>query len=319
MGTGRYSGVAGRGGQKIEQKIEFKSMRSDLTKYLRKFPPPLATGIKKATIYPHYWMQASKCRMGYMAYGNRYKHNIMFVAGTPKSGTTWVENMLDCFPGFSKLLIPEASLRRGPEAHNLPSDTFSRMRHMLVISKMHLHWTKYNTDLLKDSGVPYIVQYRDFRDMYVSDYFYVKNTPWHFFYPTIINMTLEEYIHWCIEFHLPDYCIRVDSWCDHRDVNSSFVIRYEDLIANALKCMKGIQKLYELPATDEELANIVEKNSFASVAKGRTPGVENKQSHLRKGVAGDWKNHYTAQHKEAIKQIAGDWLIRHGYESDSNW
>jgi hypothetical protein len=282
-------------------------------------PPPVATFTKKAAIYPHYWMQASKCRIGYMAYGTRYKHNVIFVAGTPKSGTTWVENMLDCFPGYSKLLIPEAFFSLGPENKNLPSDTFSRMRHMLVISKMHLYWTKYNTDLLKDSGVPYIVQYRDFRDMYVSNYFYIKMTPWNSFYPTVMKMTLEDYIHYRIETHLPNYCALVDSWCDHRDANLSIVIRYEDLIADTLKCMKKIQKLYELPATDEEIAHIVEKNSFASVSQGRKRGVENKKSHFRKGVAGDWKNHYTAKHKGAIKQIAGDWLIRHGYESDSNW
>ena len=31
--------------------------------------------------------------------------------------------------------------------------------------------------------------------------------------------------------------------------------------------MKKIQKLYELPATDQEIIDIVEKNSFANVAK----------------------------------------------------
>jgi hypothetical protein len=66
------------------------AMFTSTTKYLRKLSPPLATAVKQAAIYSHYWMQAAKCRFGYMRYGNRYKHNILFIAGTPKSGTTWL-------------------------------------------------------------------------------------------------------------------------------------------------------------------------------------------------------------------------------------
>ncbi len=42
-------------------------------------------------------------------------------------------------------------------------------------------------------------------------------------------------------------------------------------------------------------------------------------SRLRKGVAGDWKEAFTAEDKRIVKEVAGDVLIRFGYERDGNW
>lgn len=289
------------------------------TKYMRKLPPPLAKAVKQSAIYPHYYMQTLRCRLGYLQYGKQYKHNVLFVAGTPKSGTTWLENMLGSFPGYNKLLIPEAQFAERGETFNLPDDMFERLQNMLVITKMHISWSEHNTTLLADSGVPYVIQYRDFRDMYVSDYFYTRLTPWHYHHERVKNWSMDEYVAWRAETHLPGYCAVVDSWRDNRNADLSLLIRYEDLIADTFGWMKKVRALYELPATDEELADIVERNSFASLSKGRARGEENKNSHFRKGIAGDWKNHFNEQNKDAIKKAAGDWLIQHGYESDLDW
>jgi hypothetical protein len=294
-------------------------MFTSTTKYLRKLPAPLAKAVKNSGIYPHYWKQAAMCRIGYMRYGDRYKHNVLFVAGTPKSGTTWLENMLGCFPGYGKLLIPEAQFAIRGEAFNLPDDMFARMQNMLVVSKMHISWSEHNTSLLAKSGVPYVIQYRDFRDMYVSDYFYIKLTPWHYHHARVKQMTMDQYVAWRIETHLPGYCALVDSWRDNRNTELSLMLRYEDLLDDTFGWMKKVRDLYALPATDEQLAVIVDQNSFANLSKGRDRGTENKKSHFRKGVAGDWKSKFTEQHKDAIKKTAGDWLIQHGYESDFDW
>lgn len=40
---------------------------------------------------------------------------------------------------------------------------------------------------------------------------------------------------------------------------------------------------------------------------------------FRKGVIGDWRNHFTPAHVEAFKQIAGEALIQLGYEKDMDW
>jgi hypothetical protein len=40
---------------------------------------------------------------------------------------------------------------------------------------------------------------------------------------------------------------------------------------------------------------------------------------VRKAIAGDWRNFFSAAHSDTFKQIAGDLLIKLGYESDLNW
>lgn len=40
---------------------------------------------------------------------------------------------------------------------------------------------------------------------------------------------------------------------------------------------------------------------------------------LRKGVKGDWKNHFTPKVVDKVKQVAGDGLVELGYEDDLDW
>jgi hypothetical protein len=40
---------------------------------------------------------------------------------------------------------------------------------------------------------------------------------------------------------------------------------------------------------------------------------------FRKGQIGDWRNHFSEEHKEAFKKVAGMELISFGYESNLDW
>lgn len=60
-------------------------------------------------------------------------------------------------------------------------------------------------------------------------------------------------------------------------------------------------------------------NRFAKAAKGRRRGVSDESSHYRKGVPGDWRNHFTDAHKAYFKRHYNDLLIKLGYEKDDKW
>ena len=63
---------------------------------------------------------------------------------------------------------------------------------------------------------------------------------------------------------------------------------------------------------------IIESHSFKAISK-RNVGEENVKSHFRKGISGDWKNHFNEEHKEYFKKEFGEVLIKLGYEKDSSW
>ncbi|MGH2791071.1 MAG: sulfotransferase domain-containing protein [Actinomycetota bacterium] len=44
-----------------------------------------------------------------------------------------------------------------------------------------------------------------------------------------------------------------------------------------------------------------------------------RSSTFRRGVIGDWRNHFSDRHKDAFKEVAGEGLIELGYESDHDW
>ena len=71
--------------------------------------------------------------------------------------------------------------------------------------------------------------------------------------------------------------------------------------------------------TTQTARSIIVKHNFAKKTKGRLPGQENPSHHYRKGVSGDWKNHFTEKHKKYFKENFNDLLIKLGYEKDDNW
>ncbi len=71
--------------------------------------------------------------------------------------------------------------------------------------------------------------------------------------------------------------------------------------------------------TPERILGIADTFHFRRLTQGRKQGQEDKKSHFRKGVAGDWKNHFTEKATEVFKERFGDGLIKLGYENDDDW
>ena len=70
--------------------------------------------------------------------------------------------------------------------------------------------------------------------------------------------------------------------------------------------------------SDDTVESILKKYSFKNIS-GREQGLEDVNHHYRKGIAGDWKNYFTDEHKDLYKQLSDDLLVRCGYEKDGNW
>ena len=72
-----------------------------------------------------------------------------------------------------------------------------------------------------------------------------------------------------------------------------------------------------LPA--ERVLGILHECDFRQRTKGRKPGEEDRGSHFRKGVRGDWLNHFSVEHLLAFKERYEDLLFQFGYETEPNW
>ena len=59
--------------------------------------------------------------------------------------------------------------------------------------------------------------------------------------------------------------------------------------------------------------------AFRRWTRGRPRGEEDSDSLLRKGVAGDWKQVFTAADRRIYDKHAGALLVELGYEPDRDW
>ncbi len=114
--------------------------------------------------------------------------------------------------------------------------------------------------------------------------------------------------------HLRDAAAIQQSWLN----SGARIFRYEDLRSNQQDEFGRLMDFCGLGLSESRRRAIVARNSFERKTWWRF-GRERVKSHLRKGVAGDWKNHLCPRLKKLFKHLYGDLLIETGYERDSDW
>jgi hypothetical protein len=164
---------------------------------------------------------------------------------------------------------------------------------------------------------------RDLRDTAVSGYFSLKVSHGAFAADQVSELrrdlqrkSLEDGLIQTIDQWLPVNAKIQRSWLEAGEP----VIRYEDLLENDVEILERVlidECGYPVPRP--RLRRAVETRRFDRMSKGRPRGEEDVSAHLRKGVAGDWRNYFTAPVKEAFKERWGELLVTAGYERDLNW
>jgi Wzt C-terminal domain len=98
------------------------------------------------------------------------------------------------------------------------------------------------------------------------------------------------------------------------------LIRYKDLLEQDLEILEPLLiDECRLPVSHERLREAVVANRFENLANGRKRGEEDVKAHERKGVYGDWRNHFNERVKAAFKARYGGLLVATGYERNLDW
>ena len=118
---------------------------------------------------------------------------------------------------------------------------------------------------------------------------------------------------------------KLPNWGDHTKAyfdmpeKSLKLIKYEDLLADGPKALSDlIEQLTGTTPEPDRIQETINRYSFKRQT-GRAAGDENRNSYLRKGQAGDWRNHFSLEAAEIFQKHYGEVLIQAGYEKDNNW
>ena len=190
-----------------------------------------------------------------------------------------------------------------------------------VIGWGYVDATKENGSFLTSAGrVNYFI-YRDPRDMLVSQVFFATDMHeehgMHKFYKSLPDFgeRLKVAITGIDRDGLKMVSVKqryegVFQWLDQKNV---MCIRFEDLIDNrdvTLNSMLDeVEKTgYKIPTPREKALSVL------------VEAIQPKKSHtFRSGKTGGWKDHFTEEHKKLFKNVAGDLLIKLGYENSNDW
>ena len=175
------------------------------------------------------------------------------------------------------------------------------------------------TRVISPKFIPYFI-FRDPRDVVVSHVFYVTDMEAH-------------HVHHDYYQSLPDFNSRLKTsilgrpdadveflniaerfapylgWLDHKEV---LAIHFEDLIharaATLTRIMDHLLARTPLPTPRQLILDSLE----TSINPKKSPT-------FRSGKTGEWKKHFTEEHKKIFKEVASDLLIKLGYEKDNSW
>ena len=174
--------------------------------------------------------------------------------------------------------------------------------------------------LTRDGRVNYFI-YRDPRDMLVSQVFFATDMyeehGMHAYYKSLPDFgeRLKVAITGIDRNGLYMVSVKqryesVFQWLEQKNV---LCIRFEDLIDNREAALNAM--LDEVEKTGYKIP--VPREKALSVLVG---AIQPKKSHtFRSGKTGGWREYFTEEHKKLFKDIAGDLLVRLGYEKDNDW
>ena len=273
---------------------------------------------------------------------------IFIVTGVTKSGTTWLQRMLDSHPeiacgGESKLNVFLTQLLPAMHAYNdaltktnekiyreesvyrpLASAQAQAMMQFLFLDRLaavqsaavargkagRLRWIgdkdpDYKRDLRAWRAIlpelRIVSTTRDGRDCFVSLWFHL--------YPDREPLAADNRADFLgrIRNHAKTWRDTMASFQKDAELHpgAHFPIRYESLLQDAEGEMARLFEWFGCDADSQTVAEVVGRNAFAVASGGRQPGEADPKAFLRKGIAGDWKNHFDEECNQLYCDVAG--------------
>jgi hypothetical protein len=174
--------------------------------------------------------------------------------------------------------------------------------------------------------VPYFI-FRDPRDVVVSHVFYVTemepNHVHHAYYRSLPDFDARLKVsilgrpdpstgsgRASIEF--PDIAGRFAPYLGWLDQPAVMKIHFEDLIHDRAGTLNRIIDHFLARVPLQTPRRLLLEPLEASINPSKSPT-------FRSGKTGEWKKYFTDEHKKIFKEVAGDLLIKLGFETDQNW
>jgi hypothetical protein len=253
---------------------------------------------------------------------------VLFGNSFPKSGTHLLTQILAGFSRLSPVVesgLPPVLTFEGESGHPRPLATILAELARLQpgdIGYGHVHARAELVAALGRAGVaPYFI-YRDPRDVVVSHVFYVTDINNHHVHHDYYLNELQDFDQRLevsilgrpeLQNPFPDIRARFEPYLGWLECPEVLSLRYEDLLQDSAAQLGRI--------LDHAVSRgFLYRGERAAALAALTSSIRPEDSPtFRVGRAGGWQQHFTPSHEQLFKQVAGDLLVRLGYQLDQNW
>lgn len=224
-----------------------------------------------------------------------------------KAGSTWVREVLQA-------AVPD---RIVPVKTDMSHVTHDPIVPAGVYTPVYLPRPRFQEAVGQTDHRLFVV-IRDLRDTLVSWYFSLRyshgsNSFVDQLRAQLQSLSVEEGLLLLIEGRLSDIAWIQQSWLE----SDAMILRYEEMLADEQRAFERIFRHCQLDVPAERRRSIVEQCSFER-RTGRPRGQEDATKHRRKGVAGDWRNHFTPRVAAAFQARFAEALVASGYEASAS-
>ena len=234
----------------------------------------------------------------------------LLIAGYPRSGNTWLGYLLSYilnakYEEFNAPKNSKPTLQK--EVLKLIEGKLSHRSRYNSVVKTHERYS-FNADKVNlESFDKTILIVRDPRDVAVSLYYYTySNLPIALAKPE--NLISKKF--WFIKKYLwrkivykvaREWPLHTASW---RTYEGTKLVKYEYLYQNPTKTLRQICQFLEYSPQSGLLKKALQLFTFKQLSGGRKKGEEYQSGFFRKGVIGDYKNHFDWLDKIIMKHYA---------------
>jgi len=167
--------------------------------------------------------------------------------------------------------------------------------------------------------IPYFI-FRDPRDVVVSHVFYVTDMEarhvHHDYYQSLpdfdsrLKVSILGRPDAGVEF--PNIADRFAPYLGWLDQPSVMKIHFEDLVNDRARTLNRIIDHFLARVPLQESRTTILKSLESAINPSRSPTFRSRKT-------GEWKKHFTLQHKKIFKEVAGDLLGKLNYEKNNDW
>jgi len=253
----------------------------------------------------------------------------IFIVTYPKSGTTWTQKIVrellfkDETKEYSDMLLSDR-IPWVDSPFEMKLDIVEAMPSPRAFKCHNLTLKELDDLLLKgDRTSKFIYVLRDPRDVSVSYWSHMRTTGMSDFMSNCSFQDFHEQF-----FRNGDKVFyglwetHVENWLSKRKELNMLVLRYENMKANPRKNIEQIAKFLGLTPTETQIEDVAKKTTIEYMMKeanviadssGKTSSV------LRKGVVGDWKNHFVdKQEAEKLATLAEKLYVKLGLSEENS-